>query len=591
MTLKRNSKLINRKFIQYLIPSILMIFAMQFGSLIDGVLVGNFIGSDALSASALVMPILYIIQIPGFALGVGGAIVAANLLGKRDVVKAKKVFSITFIVGVSLSVVFAILSFFISTPLARLFGEALVNYSSDYVFMYLLTDPLITIALLVGSFMAVDNNPRLSSIFYIVSNIAKVGLEILFIKVFNWGMKGAAFSTGAGYLVGLFTAIFYIFNKERMLGLTFKLRDNGFKDVLKASSTTALNFFLTAIQMLVINIFIGKLITSERDLNAYGLVANMVFVFDLFCGGVLNLIPNICGIFYGEKDNFSLKNVAKKIYIINIAITAFITVAIAIFPNIYSIVFGYNDFTDFEPVAFILRIYLFSFIPYEINKFTMNYYPTIDKNMPSLITVLLREAVIVLPVTLVLLHTNGLLGYCIACAVTEIATVIISYIFIFIYQKVKKHGTSGLFMIDRTNYESFDVSLSNDLSNASVISEDLTNFALAHNVPNRESQLIGLASEEMVANIITYGYKDGKTNYIDVNLKISEQTLILRIRDDGKPFDPTKYEFDNSEEYSTSGIKLMESVTDKMTYMRILNLNNTTFEIKFLGGKENGNIN
>ena len=62
-TLTRNSKLINRKFITYLIPSILMIFAMQFGSLVDGILIGNYLGPTALSASSLVMPILYIVQI------------------------------------------------------------------------------------------------------------------------------------------------------------------------------------------------------------------------------------------------------------------------------------------------------------------------------------------------------------------------------------------------------------------------------------------------------------------------------------------------------------------------------------------------
>ena len=55
--------------------------------------------------------------------------------------------------------------------------------------------------------------------------------------------------------------------------------------------------------------------------------------------------------------------------------------------------------------------------------------------------------------------------------------------------------------------------------------------------------------------------------------------MILRIRDDGLPFDPTKYEYDDNEEYSTSGIRLIEKLTDKMSYMRLLNLNNTVFEI------------
>lgn len=580
MSLERNSKLINRKFITYLIPSILMIFAMQFGSLVDGVLVGNFIGNEALSASSLVLPILYVVQIPGFALGIGGSIVVANLLGKRDASGAKKAFSYSIIVGMGISILFAIISIFVSKPLAALFSESLLEYSYPYVFMYLVTDPIITLALLIGSFMAVDNNPRLSSIFYIISNIAKVGLEILFIKVLDMGMYGAALSTGAGYFVGLFVTIFYFTSKKRLLTFTFKLKGCGAKEIYKASSTSAVNLLLTAIQMLIVNIFIGKLL-SDFDLVLYGLISNMVFLFDLLCGGVLNIIPNLCGIFYGEKDYYSLKSITKKIYLINIAITVLISLFILIFPSAYCAIFGYNETVEVSYTNMVLWVYLISFIPYEINKFSMNYYPTIDKNLPSMITVLLRELVIVLPLTLVLLYSNGLLGYSIACAVNEIATVLIIYIFIFFYNKKKKY--KGIFMLEQVDAQSFDVTLDNEEKNASVVSEQLIEFAKNHQIPNRESQLVGLAAEEMVDNIVLYGYKKEKRNYIDVNMKIIEDSLLLRIRDDGVPFDPTKYEFDNNESYSTSGIKLIKNITDKITYMRILNLNNTVLEIKIKG--------
>ena len=577
MSLQRNSKLINRKFITYLIPSILMIFAMQFGSLVDGILVGNFIGNEALSASSLVLPVLYVVQIPGFALGIGGSIVVANLLGKRDAVGAKKVFSFSMIVGMGISIVFALLSFVISQPLAALFGEASLQYSYPYIYMYLLTDPIITFALLIGSFMAVDNNPRLSSIFYIVSNVAKVGLEILFIKVFNMEMYGAALSTGAGYFVGLVVVIFYFISKKRLLSLTFNIKNSGAKEIVKASSTTAINLLLTAVQMLIVNIFIGKLL-SDLDLVLYGLISNMVFLFDLLCGGVLNIIPNLCGIFYGEKDYYSLKSVARKIYVINVGITILISLFILIFPSAYCALFGYSGEADLNYVNKMLWVYLASFIPYEINKFSMNYYPTIDKTITSMVTVFLRELIIVLPLTLVLLHTNGLLGYGIACAVNEIATVIITYIFIFFYNKKKK--LNGILMLEKFEAESFDVSLDNEEKNASIVSEQIIEFAKAHNIPNRESQIVGLAAEEMVDNIIVYGYKKKSRNYIDVNMKLIDDTLLLRIRDDGVPFDPTKYEFDENEDFSTSGIKLIKSLTDKVSYMRILNLNNTVFEIK-----------
>ena len=589
MSLKRNSKLVDRKFVQYLIPSILMIFAMQFGSLIDGVLVGNMIGNDALSATALVVPILYVIQLPGFALGVGGSIVIANLLGKRDVVTAKKTFSLSIIVGVGISLLFTVLAFPISRPLAGLFSKDLVEYSYQYILGYLLTDPFIAAALLFGSFMAVDNNPRLSSILFISSNVAKVLLELLFIYTFGeWATFGAAISTGCGYIVGLVTVIFYVRSNRRNLTFSFKIKNASFKDVARASSTSALSLFLTAVQMLIVNIFISQLITVDYELAVYGLVANMVFLFDLVCGGILNIIPTICGIFYGEKDYYSLKKLTRKIYFINIGATLILMAFIAIVPNVYSLMFGYDDPMHYDYLSMILRIYVISYLPYSISKFSMNYYPSIDKNVPSIVTVLCRELIIVLPVTLPLLFALGLQGYVIAGAITETATVIVTYIFIVIYEKVRRKECHGILMLEKDEFKTFDVSITNELNNAAIISESLTKFALENGVNNRESQIVGLACEEMVDNIVSYGYKKGRQNFIDVSLKISKDTMILRIRDDGLPFDPTKYEFDNDENYSTSGIQLISKLVDKMSYMRVLSLNNTIFEIK-IGGTPNGN--
>ena len=82
--LKRNAKLLNRKIVQYLIPASLMVLAMQFGSLLDGILVGNMVSGEALTVTGLVMPVLLVIQLPGFALGTGGSIVIGNYLGRRE---------------------------------------------------------------------------------------------------------------------------------------------------------------------------------------------------------------------------------------------------------------------------------------------------------------------------------------------------------------------------------------------------------------------------------------------------------------------------------------------------------------------------
>ena len=346
--MERNGKLINKKFIQYLIPSILTIFAMQFTSLLDAVLVGNLIGSTALSASSMCVPIIYIVQMPGLALGIGGSIVVGSLLGKRDIDKANKAFSACLIYGIGVGLLFTILAPFISRPISNLFAEELREDLYQYVFITLLTDPIIVFALMMSSFMSVDNNPRLSTIYFIVSDILKIGSMFLFIKVFNWGMYGASLSTGFGFLVGSLVIFKYLFNKKRMLKFTFKIKNTfiDLRESLKASGSVAINYFLIAVQLTIINIVISNIVTDIVDLAIYGLICNMVFVFDLISGGIIGVIPTLCGIFTGEKDIYSLKYVTKNVYLMNLISAIIITIIVFSFPNAYSVLFGF-EFTEF----------------------------------------------------------------------------------------------------------------------------------------------------------------------------------------------------------------------------------------------------
>lgn len=588
--LERNSKLMTKKMFQYLIPSILMIFAMQFGSLFDGILVGNLIGNDALTATSLVLPILYVAQLPGFAIGTGGSIVVAMLLGKREVKKAKTTFSLCMMIAFGVSLLFAILSFFISEPLAALFCPAeFKELGRQFVFVYLLIDPIVGFTLALACFVGVDNNPRIASAMYIVANTVKVATEFIFIKYLGMGMYGAALSTGVGYLSGALLVFFYIKSKKRLLSFTFKFEEPKLMliDSLKASSSTALNFALTAIQMSICNIFISKLIDPNSvDILLFGVISNMVFVFDLILGGVIQVIPNICGVLYGEKDYFGIKKITRLLYVINIAVTSVLIVILFIFPEFYCQIFGFDASVDPERIKLFIRIFVFAFIPYEISKFNQMYYPTIEKNLPAYVTVICRTVVLMLPLSVVLLHTHGLLGYFIGQLSAEVGTVIFTYLFIFIYSKVKKLKKQGLFLIPSTKgIDEYDVTVNNEMENASILSQEVEEYALKHHISERDAAMIALGAEEIVSNIIQYGYKIKNHHYyIDVSLKIIEGKMILTIKDDGVVFDPTQYHEDEKE-FSTSGILLVRKIVDKISYTRVLSTNNTSIEIYLQGAK------
>ena len=123
------------------------------------------------------------------------------------------------------------------------------------------------------------------------------------------------------------------------------------------------------------------------------------------------------------------------------------------------------------------------------------------------------------------------------------------------------------------------------MENASILSQEVEDYALKHHISKRDAAMIALGAEEIVSNIIQYGYKIKNHHYyIDVSLKIVEDKMILTIKDDGVVFDPTQYHEDEKE-FSTSGILLVQKIVDKISYTRVLSTNNTSIEIYLQGAK------
>ena len=85
--MERNSFLINKKIHQYILPGVLMTVAMQLGNVVDGMIVGNLLGAEAMAAIEISMPVLLLLQMAAMMLAMGGAAEAAVLLGKRDMRK------------------------------------------------------------------------------------------------------------------------------------------------------------------------------------------------------------------------------------------------------------------------------------------------------------------------------------------------------------------------------------------------------------------------------------------------------------------------------------------------------------------------
>jgi len=86
----------------------------------------------------------------------------------------------------------------------------------------------------------------------------------------------------------------------------------------------------------------------------------------------------------------------------------------------------------------------------------------------------------------------------------------------------------------------WNTSIKNELSELEGLNSRIAEFLMAHGVPHRASYAVNLAIDELVVNVIRYAYVDDETHFIDIGLELDGDQLILRIVDDGRPFDPRK---------------------------------------------------
>lgn len=117
------------------------------------------------------------------------------------------------------------------------------------------------------------------------------------------------------------------------------------------------------------------------------------------------------------------------------------------------------------------------------------------------------------------------------------------------------------------------LAIKNEVSEFKTLNASLAQFLAAHAVPSRAAYAVDLAVEELVMNVIRYAFLDDDAHLIDIELAIEGQQLILRIVDDGRPFDPRENPVldlqADDREVGGLGLYLVLDMVDMLKYQRV----------------------
>lgn len=206
---------IGKLFIKQLVPNIL---GMVFGALfiiVDGIFVGNGLGSDALAAINIVVPIFTVMTGIGLMFGMGAAIIATIHLSRGKRSSANVVITESFIISSLLMFLCSIIGVCFPDEIVILLGapSGIVSQASEYLITFSCFS-VFQMALSSLPFFVRISSPNYSLLCLSVATVLNIILDYLFIFVFKWGLFGAAFATGLGQAVGTIMLIGFLMRKS-----------------------------------------------------------------------------------------------------------------------------------------------------------------------------------------------------------------------------------------------------------------------------------------------------------------------------------------------------------------------------------------
>lgn len=562
--------------------------ALQLGSLVDSIIVGNLMGSYAVSALNIAMPLLLFLQLPAILLGMGGSVTAAVYLGKRDTDSASDVLSVSMLATIVLTLIFSVAELaaapFFAAKLTAAQGGDMYNMVKTVLYVNGIGLWPVCAVLAISYFMNVDNNPNISAALHITANVINLTLDYILVKYTPYGVGASTASTIIGYIIsGAIFVPIYLKSKKRMLKfkkISILKKSALFLESAKNGLPNMAMFALTAASLVIMNTS-TLYILGQDMMTVYSITNDTNFIVQLCLNGIVEVIPTIAGVLYGEKDYYGIRRLLLRILKVTGGVFAVLIGVFLAAPQLISKLYGFS-IPELEPLYLqCLRIFSLSFAFYAVNSIIQNYYRTIGQAGIATLDTLLEMFVIKIPLALSAMILFGVRGIFASMIVSEIAAILIVTVTRVALQKKGKVPQRGFAAIPDTGGDVFyDVTVTGTADDAVGISEKLIEYCLSQGIDKNKANTVGIAAEELTVNIGKYGYKNIKRSYIDICLVKDEDLLILRLRDDGIPFDPLEYKRDEADKYNLGGIELIKRMADKMEYTRVLNMNNTIVEIR-----------
>lgn len=300
----KNDYIVKKVFRKYFLFSVLSSIASPLGMMVDGMVIGNLLGEEAMAAAGLASPLYILLSAFSGIIASGSTSLCGQYIGREQPEQVKRIFSAAMLCSTVLYLLCLVACCCVPEQVAHVLGARgpLLPLTADYIRGLGAGIGLCVLHLALVEFTKLDGSPALGPISVAAMTAANILLDLICVFWLQNGLFGIALATSISYLVAVLVCAIHFFKPVNTLKLVkiqtpwrylVALCKNGLpragNGICFAITTAFINYQL---------IFLG----GSVALAAFSIQSSVALVVGATCLGTGSTTLLLSGIFYGEED-------------------------------------------------------------------------------------------------------------------------------------------------------------------------------------------------------------------------------------------------------------------------------------------------
>lgn len=421
-------------------PAIISLLTNSVNMAIDRLFIARGVGTLALSAVTVAFGLYLVMQACSQLIGTGASSAVAIQLGKGEKEKAEKIVGNSFCMSFILAITISIIGILCLNPLLKLYGADTENitYAREYTSVMFLGAICFVLAQSMNSLVRGMGYAKRSLINFISSIIVNLILDAIFIFIFNWGVRGAAFATIIGNLICAVLAIQFLCSKKNAVRLrvpNLRLDKEIVSKILSIGISGFIGQFALSLVALVFN-HVCRIYGGNTAVAAYGIISTIFMLVYMPLIGLGQGIQPIIGYSYGANIYSRVRGTALKAFQYGTFFCVLMFVLFEIFSPKIVAAFGGSDNNELAMMATMgMRIYGLMLPLVGIQMVGANFFQYIGKVKQSMFLSALRQMLLLIPFVIILPLFFRMTGVWAATPVSDFVSFAITAILV--YREIK----------------------------------------------------------------------------------------------------------------------------------------------------------